>query len=52
MFTEKFLGCFYKEFKQILEHKEVIRSLATGSNAGNKGRTRIKKGAQGHLADF
>ena len=36
IFIEKMLGCIYKAFKQINEFKEVIRSLATGPNVGNK----------------
>ena len=37
------LGCIYKAFKQINEFKEVIRSLATGPNVGNKKNTKKKK---------
>ena len=37
------LGCIYKAFKKINEFKEVIRSLATGPNVGNKKREKEKK---------
>ena len=52
LFIEKKLDCVYKEFKRILEYKEVIRSLAAGSNEGNKGAYKNKKSTQEHLLDF
>lgn len=47
------LGCIYKAFKQINEFKEVIRSLATGPNVGNKKSAKEKKkDTQEHLGFF